>query len=1023
MRRLFASFGARTPRAAQRWCSEPPDLHPQGGRPLLPADVGSSLVGEISDAKLMVSKRKRVAGRKQGRKLSTKEKQQVVRLLQVKRMRLIELGKKIPASLLGRRQRAAQKILDKLDRSSPGSVNLLKRYARERPERRQLLARNDWCTSINSSAIHVHPYAQERYFDILQSSPRGLLRHHLREVVPVLDDRMKERHFHQFYDSTDRDILQRQGLVFEGRDGEPLALNHEELRMLKESELYKRIDPRMKSRMRWQVNRRLELRSKRLPVTPTFRPMVYTQGDSLAYFGYRMYPVYSVMYRIFSEIANRVPQFMPRGMLDFGAGWGTSMLCAQEVWKGIGKTKRVRNKQQTLRWEMVANPAVKAPRLYLSHPRIRDAALKEVLQAVSEGEVARLAERAADTKELVQQGKLPSGSEVEAEDLARDAAKMTSDEVWAGIEKWRGDEYGTSDEIGEDMLGPGTYSGATKPFSTTDYFLEGKPEDYPMPKEAQEMIDKGLSPKHYLLYRDPDEPPPKWAADYHKHLEKNKMIRDPTYKPFAAQQYLQATAVGWRSADADLESTKLHQDDAQEEEGALVYKDWARREKTLLGEYTAVEPSTSMMRLGQDFLGDVVPNVKWQRFLPEAPKDADSRTDLVVAAYTLSEFKSEKLRTDAIRSLWEHCSGVLIVVEVGTPAGFKLVLDARRTILEEYSGLGPWESQPTVLAPCPHDNLRCPVEYGLLGRRFPQMRTCYSASDYYPSFVEKWVRESIRGRDTACCEQYSYVVIARNDVAPRKATRQVPRSEPTTITADPAKMETDERLQSLLNDPEEFKEWLPYETRRKVAADQRCPPDPPIPVPETEQNLRPFFGRLYEYGRPLELPELLAVKAEVAGYEKVFRDRMWEWCRLVRNSVLGRSSRTLLLDVCTPQGTLDRMQFAPSQGLRGGFRLAKDARAGALIPSVHPAARSEFVLSDRPNTFSQRVDSLNPLLINHIKKGRALREEQSRRMEYSEEEIAMLNEHEARLERARSGSPQDREAIRQEVLARMRGEG
>ncbi|KAK9817094.1 hypothetical protein WJX72_009470 [[Myrmecia] bisecta] len=53
-----------------------------------------------------------------------------------------------------------------------------------------------------------------------------------------------------------------------------------------------------------------------------------------AYVSARMPACYAVLYRIFAELEFRLPGFEPRRMLDFGAGPGTAIWAAQEVWGG-----------------------------------------------------------------------------------------------------------------------------------------------------------------------------------------------------------------------------------------------------------------------------------------------------------------------------------------------------------------------------------------------------------------------------------------------------------------------------------------------------------------------------------------------------------------------------------------------------------------------------------------------------------------------------------------------------------------
>jgi ribosomal protein RSM22 (predicted rRNA methylase) len=72
--------------------------------------------------------------------------------------------------------------------------------------------------------------------------------------------------------------------------------------------------------------------------------------------------------------------------------------------------------------------------------------------------------------------------------------------------------------------------------------------------------------------------------------------------------------------------------------------------------------------------------------------------DLVAASYALAEIKPDR-QISTITELWLATTGVLAIVEPGTPAGYARILLARDALL----GLGA-----TVLAPCPHQ-APCPL--------------------------------------------------------------------------------------------------------------------------------------------------------------------------------------------------------------------------------------------------------------------------------------------------------------------------
>lgn len=79
------------------------------------------------------------------------------------------------------------------------------------------------------------------------------------------------------------------------------------------------------------------------------------------------------------------------------------------------------------------------------------------------------------------------------------------------------------------------------------------------------------------------------------------------------------------------------------------------------------------------------------------PETADF--DLVTLAYVLNEL-GESERTELISTLWPRTADTLLIVEPGTPAGWRRILAARTQLL----GLGAH-----LPAPCPHAHA-CPVQ-------------------------------------------------------------------------------------------------------------------------------------------------------------------------------------------------------------------------------------------------------------------------------------------------------------------------
>lgn len=118
--------------------------------------------------------------------------------------------------------------------------------------------------------------------------------------------------------------------------------------------------------------------------------------------------------------------------------------------------------------------------------------------------------------------------------------------------------------------------------------------------------------------------------------------------------------------------------------------------------------------------------------------------DLVVCSYALAEISPE-FQERVVRRLWEACTGVLLLVEPGTPAGFQRIAQARGCLI----GAGA-----RLLAPCTHA-LACPVEapdWCHFVQRLPRSRSHRLAK-----------QASVPYED----EKFSYLAAARPNVSTR----------------------------------------------------------------------------------------------------------------------------------------------------------------------------------------------------------------------------------------------------------------
>ena len=128
--------------------------------------------------------------------------------------------------------------------------------------------------------------------------------------------------------------------------------------------------------------------------------------------------------------------------------------------------------------------------------------------------------------------------------------------------------------------------------------------------------------------------------------------------------------------------------------------------------------------------------------------------DLVLASYAFAEIPQASQEA-TLRALWAACEGILVVIEPGTPAGWRRILSVRDQLIA---------SGADVIAPCPHAQ-SCPILTDQLGgadwchfsQRLPRSRDHRLAKAADVPFED---------------EKFIYLAVARPSV-PR--TRPLPR--------------------------------------------------------------------------------------------------------------------------------------------------------------------------------------------------------------------------------------------------------
>lgn len=121
---------------------------------------------------------------------------------------------------------------------------------------------------------------------------------------------------------------------------------------------------------------------------------------------------------------------------------------------------------------------------------------------------------------------------------------------------------------------------------------------------------------------------------------------------------------------------------------------WPELERAAL-----VEASAPVRQAGERLMSNAsLPVTEWVAADVAATFPDMRPADLVTLAYVLDELAPAAI-APLIERLWARTEGVLLIIEPGTPAGWRRILDARRLLLEKGANL---------VAPCPH-HAPCPL--------------------------------------------------------------------------------------------------------------------------------------------------------------------------------------------------------------------------------------------------------------------------------------------------------------------------
>jgi ribosomal protein RSM22 (predicted rRNA methylase) len=188
-----------------------------------------------------------------------------------------------------------------------------------------------------------------------------------------------------------------------------------------------------------------------------------------------------------------------------------------------------------------------------------------------------------------------------------------------------------------------------------------------------------------------------------------------------------------------------------------------------LDEFTAIDANPALRMLALDLVSTEARLHGFRYVQGDAFagfRDRTARADLVVASYVIGEMNADRLAalTDL---MWGATRDTLLVVEPGTPAGYRRILDLRRHLIAQGAH---------VVAPCPHDR-ECPLmasssEAGAASHEenVSKQKTAADWCHFVQRLPRSRAHKHVKGAELPFeDEKFSYVALARAPAGHRPA--------------------------------------------------------------------------------------------------------------------------------------------------------------------------------------------------------------------------------------------------------------
>lgn len=145
---------------------------------------------------------------------------------------------------------------------------------------------------------------------------------------------------------------------------------------------------------------------------------------------------------------------------------------------------------------------------------------------------------------------------------------------------------------------------------------------------------------------------------------------------------------------------------------------WAISDIINIADSKCFERESNMINIGKQLMKNTELNkVKWERF-DILKEEIRENADIVITSYMINELP-ENEKENVIEKLWKATNKLLVIIEPGTPSGFKNILKARNRLLKNGG---------YIVAPCSNQG------------------KCKIAEDDWCAFYTRVLRSSIHKR-------------------------------------------------------------------------------------------------------------------------------------------------------------------------------------------------------------------------------------------------------------------------------------